>query len=75
MSIYNDAKGYALERIDVELFLIHLDPDWTDHYNPDKYIAFEQITEYMLPAEIELAIKDSGCLDDYTSVHLRNQAI
>jgi hypothetical protein len=75
MSIY-DPKGAVLEKMDVQLFMEHLDPDWKDHYDFDTHIAFEQITEYMSPAEIESAIKESGCMTDaeYVPVHLRNQA-
>ena len=64
MSVYNDAKGSILEKMDVQLFMEHCDPDYRDHYNPDLYIAFSQITEYMTPEEIEKAIKGSGCLND-----------
>jgi hypothetical protein len=77
MSIYNDAKGAVLEKMDIELFLEHVDCMWRDHYagaGGDMHIVFDNVTEHMSPAEIEAAIKDSGCMDDYIPVHLRNQA-
>ena len=74
MSIYSDAKSAVLEKMDIELFLDHLDPDYKNHYNPDLSIAFDQITENMSLEAIDAAIKESGCMDDYTPVHLRNQA-
>jgi len=63
MSIYNDAKGAVLEQMDVELFLTHLDPDWSDHYKVDKYTAFELVTAHMSPDEIQKTIKESGCME------------
>jgi len=63
MSIYDDAKGAILEQMDVELFLVHLDPDWFDHYKVDKHTAFEQMTMHMTPKEIQTAIKESGCME------------
>jgi len=74
MNIYHDAKGAVMEHMDVELFLNHTDPDWFDHYKCEASIAFEQMTEYMTPQEIEDVIKESGCMNGHTPIHLRNQA-
>ena len=49
--------------MDRELLIVHIDPDWRDHFL-DLDQAFNHYSKYLSLSELAEAIHESGCRDE-----------